>query len=98
MFEDWLDILLRGTYETSLPTLTVTSRRKGSKKGDGARFSSILPPNRPPPLVPCRSYSAQGTLLVGTYGVALLREELHKANGPHVIYGLSVCEEDKRTP
>lgn len=35
MFEDWLDILLRGTYEASLPTLTVTSEEIGTLTGSG---------------------------------------------------------------
>ncbi len=35
MFEDWLDILLRGTYEVGLPTLTVTSGEIGTLTGNG---------------------------------------------------------------
>lgn len=35
VFEDWLDILLRGTYEVSLPTLTVTSGEIGTLTGSG---------------------------------------------------------------
>jgi len=35
VFEDWLDILLRGTYEVSLPTLTVTSDEIGTLTGSG---------------------------------------------------------------
>ena len=35
MFEDWLDILERGTYETSVPALTVTSGEIGTLMGSG---------------------------------------------------------------
>ena len=35
VFEDWLDILLRGTYEVSLPTLNVTSGEIGTLTGSG---------------------------------------------------------------
>lgn len=35
VFEDWLDILLRGTYEVSLPTLNVASSETGTLTGNG---------------------------------------------------------------
>jgi hypothetical protein len=35
VFEDWLDILQRGTYEVSAPALTVTSDEIGTLKGSG---------------------------------------------------------------
>lgn len=35
MNDDWLDILLRGTYEVGLPALTVTSEEIGTLRGSG---------------------------------------------------------------
>ena len=35
MFEDWIDILLRGSYEVSIPKLTVTSEEIGELHGSG---------------------------------------------------------------
>ena len=35
MDEDWLDTLLRGTYEVSVPTLNVTSCEIGDLTGSG---------------------------------------------------------------
>ncbi len=35
MFETWVDILLRGTYEEALPTLTLSSTQTGETTGSG---------------------------------------------------------------
>ena len=35
VFEDWIDILLRGSYEVSIPKLTVTSEEIGELHGSG---------------------------------------------------------------
>ncbi len=35
MSDDWIDILLRGSYEISVPTLTVASERVGPLRGSG---------------------------------------------------------------